>query len=171
MASTTTSKPLCLLLNLAKPALMSKLSAILFISSCGDVISNRGPSIESRRKSKCNICQRTIACNHRTVQCKSCSLDLHYKCAGLSVKEYRDICSASSSRICTKCLLEVLLNSSYDTFSSQTSSISFTNVVAETADHGFSGLLANVWSIKNKLQAFHAMIYSTRIDIIALTGT
>ena len=55
MASTTTSKQLCLLLNLAKPALMAKLSASLFISSCGDIISNPGPSIESRKKSKCNI--------------------------------------------------------------------------------------------------------------------
>ena len=98
-------------------------------------------------------------------------LDLHYKCAGLSVKEYRDICLTSSSWICTKCLLDVLPNSLDDTFSSQTSSISFTNVVTETVDHGFSCLLANIRSIKNKLQAFHTLISSARIDIIALTET
>ena len=172
MASTTTSKQLCLLLNLAKPALMAKLSASLFILSCGDIISNPGPSIGSRKESKCSICERTIACsNHRAVQCKSCSLDLHYRCAGLSVKEYRDIRLTTSSWICTKCLLDVLPNCLDDTFSSQTRSISFTIAVVETADHGFSCLLANVRSIKNKLQAFHAMIYSARIDIIALTET
>ena len=67
MASTITSRQLCLLLNLAKPALMAKLSVSLFILSCGDIISNPGPSIESRRKSKCNIFERTIACNHRSL--------------------------------------------------------------------------------------------------------
>ena len=100
-------------------------------------------------------------------------LDLHYKCAGLSVKEYRDICLTSSSWICTKCLLDVLPNSLDDTFSSQTNSISFTNVVTETVYHGFSCLLTNIRSIKNKQQAFHTLISHTftRIDIIALTET
>ena len=35
----------------------------------------------------------------------------------------------------------------------------------------FRQLLANVRSIRNELQAFHAMVYSARTDIIAFTET
>ena len=171
LAHITTSKQLGLFLNLAKPALMAKFCTSLYILSCGDIISNPGPFSGIQGKPKCNVCERTIACNHRTVQCLSCGFDFHYKCAGLSVKKYRIICLTNSPWMCVKCLFDVLPNSLDDTFSSQASSFSITNDTSVIADYGPTCLLANVRSIRNKLQAFHAMAYSARTDIIALTET
>ena len=82
------SKQLILLLNLARPALLAKWSASLLIPSCGDISPNLGPSIAGNSKPKCTVCDKSIACNHRTVICKSCNLRFHCKCVGLFLKDY-----------------------------------------------------------------------------------
>ena len=59
----------------------------------GDISTNPGPTTlptaASTGKPKCSICERTIARNHHTVQCWDCESQYHFKCAGLSVKDYQ----------------------------------------------------------------------------------
>lgn len=142
-------------------------------------------------KPKCKVCERIIACNHRTVLCKSCELQHHFKCAGLSVKDYRDIVSdCNRSWTCNNCLLNVfpeasdassaLTNDSTRASYSQPVPLNTVNdmnnnfgPLPSTNTKGqLKCLLANVRSIRNKLLLdFHAIVYAKEFDIIALTET
>ena len=49
--------------------------------SCGDVNPNPGPTTNSV---KCFICDRTVARNHRFVNCTMCERTCHIKCGGVT---------------------------------------------------------------------------------------
>lgn len=91
--SISTSRRLTALLHHVKRALLAELSVSLYLLSCGDISSNPGPTKSGSVKPNCKVCERTIARNHRTVLCKSCELQHHFKCAGLSVRDSQDIVS------------------------------------------------------------------------------
>ena len=65
-----------------------------------------GPSTSDITKPKCKSCERTIAYNHRSVTCQNCDLLYHFKCAGLTVKDYKQLQSNSNqSWMCSICTL------------------------------------------------------------------
>lgn len=66
----------------------------LFIS--GDVNLNPGPG-------KCHICLKTIARNHRVLNCNDCNNRFHIKCGRVGPKEYKSY--QLKDWICTACLL------------------------------------------------------------------
>lgn len=63
--------------------------------SCGDVNTNPGPvgALNSRSnppensRNACQLCERTVARNHRTLKCTQCNLLTHLKCGGMSPAE------------------------------------------------------------------------------------
>ena len=61
------------------------------LSLSGDINPNPGPIATANSKPKCSICFRTIARNHRSVVCTTCKSNLHIKCCGLSVANYKQI--------------------------------------------------------------------------------
>ena len=91
--------------------------------------------------------------------------------AGLSVKDYRAICQTNSEWMCTKCfwmffqlVLTILSHLKQAPPASQT-------LLRKKNNHGLSCVLANVRSIRNKLQDFHTLVYAAGTNIIALTET
>ena len=57
------------------------------VAISGDVSLNPGPS----EKSKCSVCSRTLARNHRAVLCDCCKGLSHIKCAKVTPSEYKRI--------------------------------------------------------------------------------
>ena len=60
----------------------------------GDVERNPGPDSDKRNRKTCSICSRTIASNHRHVECSTCKTTCHIKCCGVSVDYYRALHSS-----------------------------------------------------------------------------
>ena len=177
MASISTSKRIISLLILAKPILLAKLSASLYLLSCGDVSSNPGPISNGTTKPKCNICERTIACNHRTVSCKSCDTCFHFKCAGLSVNEYRHLhSSGNSSWTCTNCLIDAFPDDPDESLAESsftlTNNESFELINAQTPQTFHPKvLIANVQGIRSKTAVLSALIDDYQVDIIIACET
>ena len=72
----------------------------------GDVERNPGPYSDKRNRKTCSICSRTIASNHRHVECSTCKTTCHIKCCGVSVDYYRALHSSvilSWKCIASKC--------------------------------------------------------------------
>ena len=61
---------------------------IIRILTSWDVNLNPGPCTE---KPKCHTCSRTIARNHRSLQCNSCGLKYHIKCGNVTPKLFNRI--------------------------------------------------------------------------------
>lgn len=59
-----------------------------------DVERNPGPENDMRNRKTCSICSRTIAKNHRHVECSSCKTTCHIKCCGVSLDYYRALHSS-----------------------------------------------------------------------------
>ena len=72
----------------------------------GDISTNPGPDKSGKTsKPKCYQCERTIAKNHRFVQCDSCNCRSHLNCARISMKVYR---LGLRGWICAKCVLGIM---------------------------------------------------------------
>ena len=56
---------------------------------------------------KCNICDKTIAKNHRKLSCSLCDKDVHIKCNTYSVKDY-DQAKEANDFFCMKCISDIL---------------------------------------------------------------
>lgn len=50
------------------------------------LILNPGPK---NKKPKCHKCSRSIACNHRSLNCSSCGFKYHIKCREVVVKQFK----------------------------------------------------------------------------------
>ena len=67
----------------------------------GDVSLNPGPS----EKSKCSVCSRTLARNHRAVLCDCCKGLSHIKCAKVTPSEYKRIQDLPiKTWVCSACI-------------------------------------------------------------------
>ena len=83
--------------------LTSRLQRLL---SCGDVSTNPEPvgALNSRSnpwensRNACQLCERTVARNHRTLKCSQCNLRTHKKCGGMSPTEYNLLQQRSNLR-------------------------------------------------------------------------
>jgi hypothetical protein len=67
---------------------------IIRILTSWDVNLNSGPCTE---KPKCHTCSRTIARNHRSLQCNSCGLKYHIRCGNVTPKLFNRIQSGDLS--------------------------------------------------------------------------
>ena len=51
----------------------------------------------------CKKCNKTIAKNHRTIQCHKCTSIIHIKCNEIDVKTYNKIKSENLPQLCYQC--------------------------------------------------------------------
>ena len=72
----------------------------------GDVSLNPGPTINS---SRCSVCIKNVARNHRALSCDQCELWCHMKCGRLKPSQYKHLQQKDQfNRIFPACLLSVL---------------------------------------------------------------
>ena len=75
------------------------------IVSSGDVSPNPGPTGEGNNPAKCSGCNRTIARNHRAVECNHCYNMWHIKCGNVSPSQYNYFYKDRTSKwTCARCL-------------------------------------------------------------------
>ena len=75
------------------------------IVSSGDVSPNPGPTGEGNNRAKCSGCNRTIARNHRAVECNHCYNMWHIKCGNVSPSQYNYFYKDRTSKwTCARCL-------------------------------------------------------------------
>lgn len=58
----------------------------------------------NHNKKTCTSCQKTIAINHRYIQCNTCSNNVHIKCNNTDAKSYQKIKAGMIPEICYLCL-------------------------------------------------------------------
>ena len=79
------------------------LQSIRLITS-GDICPNPGPDRGTTRGSLCSVCWKTVARNHRAVNCDLCDLWCHIRCGGVKPQEYIKLQSANHfSWTCPAC--------------------------------------------------------------------
>ena len=54
-------------------------------------------------RKNCTICTRTIATNHRTINCISCHTQIHIKCNHTDIKNFNKIIKQNIPQVCFKC--------------------------------------------------------------------
>ena len=75
------------------------------IVSSGDVSPNPGPTGEGNNPARCSGCNRTIARNHRAVECNHCYNMWHIKCGNVSPSQYNYFYKDRTSKwTCARCL-------------------------------------------------------------------
>ena len=128
------------------------------VSNKYDISSNPVRNESGIVKSKCNACARTIARNHRTVVRKSCDVQLDFKCAGLSVKDYQCIHSDSNRAWeCSVCVSSTNFGTS-----------SFPNVEIMWC---LEIVHININRLYNKLNNDRDLLQFYRFDILPITET
>ena len=65
---------------------------------------NTSPPV--KEKMKCNICAKTIAKNHRKLQCHICDENIHIKCNKTDIKSYNNLKKDNATIFCLKCQIE-----------------------------------------------------------------
>ena len=93
---------------------------LLRLLSCGDISPIPGPAICN--KNLCSVCRRSVAHNHRAIQCDLCLCWCHIKCGKVTPTEYTKLASSTTSFLwnCPACITTVpdpvtnILNESSD---------------------------------------------------------
>lgn len=78
------------------------------ISLSGDVAINPGPqtAASNTTKDKCSLCSRTVASNHRAIECDNCLQWCHIKCGSVTPLKYQQMINLENlSWLCPKCML------------------------------------------------------------------
>ena len=76
----------------------------LFLSLSGDIELNPGPI-----KHPCAVCLKSVAKNHRSVDCDECKLWVHIHCGGISPSKYKHLKELDDFNFtCPRCLMEEL---------------------------------------------------------------
>ena len=154
----------------------------------GDVSLNPGPMINS---SKCSVCTKTIAKNHRALSCDQCEHWCHMKCGQVKLSQYKYFQQKDQFNwICPACLLSVLPFTDVSIPTDDNAHVKFDNP-ANTTTHGtdrniptFYGDLytklkghglkiahLNVRSLLGKISEIKLMLSESKLDILAITET
>ena len=72
------------------------------IAISGDISPNPGPS------SVCSICNRTVARNHRVLDCNDCKTQFHIKCVKVTPSQFKRMKTQNSTWTCSVCIWKVL---------------------------------------------------------------
>lgn len=77
------------------------------LTIAGDICPNPGPKRTETSKLNCNICSRTVAINHRVLQCDNCQM-FNIKCSGVVVKDFHPIQAEGKQWTCQRCMFTLL---------------------------------------------------------------
>lgn len=122
--------------------------------SCGDVSPNPGPTTNSVM---CFTCNRTVARNHRFVNCTMCEHTCHIKCGGIMPGEYKRMQQMSNiAWFRSLCLLSTMpfANCSIDSDISvnQMADLSHQTMVSTNTTIPDNGSFCNVSQLQNLIQ-------------------
>ena len=59
-------------------------------------------------KFPCKICNKAVANNHHTLQCRNCHLCVHIKCNRINFQTYKHLQNCSCTSYCLKCYEELI---------------------------------------------------------------
>lgn len=79
---------------------------LLCLAISRDINPNPGPQLTGK-KSLCTICDKTLARNHKTIECTNCYSKFHVKCGKISLKYYTRINNGENGyvRLACNCLI------------------------------------------------------------------
>ena len=150
------------------------------LQTSGDICPNPGPATATALK--CPVCARTIARNHRALNCESCQLKYHIKCGKVSPREYTAL--QTSNPLNWKCLSCILVTASKNYDQQEGPDLDITNNHSQLEDiYGkVSSQLSrfpkdirvahlNVCSIRNKIDELRCLQLSCRFEVLAITET
>ena len=69
---------------------------LLQLLSCGDISPNPGPALNCNKNLR-SVCRRSVAHNHRAIQCDLCLCWCHIKCGKVTPTEYTKLASSTTS--------------------------------------------------------------------------
>ena len=150
------------------------------LKTSGDICPNPGPATAIALK--CPVCTRTIARNHRALNCESCQLKYHIKCGKVSPREYTAL--QTSNPLNWKCPSCILATASKNYDQQEGPDLDTTNNQSQLADiYGeVSSQLSrfpkdirvahiNKCSIRNKIDELRCLQLSCRFEVLAITET
>ncbi|CAH3148786.1 unnamed protein product, partial [Pocillopora meandrina] len=154
------------------------------VAISGDVSLNPGPS----EKSKCSVCSRTLARNHRAVLCDCCKGLSHVKCAKVTPSEYKRIQDLPiKTWVCSACITISTHNllpfhgigntTLEDLFVNEPAFMDYTDLI-DSQDRDFASFMAtrakyssnfliahlNINSYQNKFEEMREIIQKLRIQ-------
>ena len=130
-------------------------------------------------KAQCHQCFRTIAKNHRFVQCEKCDLSYHIKCANITPAFYSRIQNKDGrSFTCQSCIDSTLPFANIEDFNENFSIVD--NEVIEIPENfeeinlnktGLNIAHININGIKSKLDFLKILLVQEKFDILCLNET
>ena len=75
---------------------------VIRLLSSGDICPNPGPTLRGDTAA-CSVCKKTVARNHRAINCDLCNLWCHIKCGKVTPTEYKRFSTTSFSWSCPAC--------------------------------------------------------------------
>lgn len=169
---------------------------LMSVLTSGDVASNPGPTVE--KKGKCLVCCRTVARNHRAVECCLCKSWCHIKCGSISPQTYKKLINTSALRwTCPACVQPPTQSSNYESPLRET--FNFSESFFDEQDEGYVNedlhmpskedwrpeivkrrskdsreillMHPNVNSLQNKKEELERLINQFKAQVIFLTET
>ena len=152
------------------------------ISISGDVAINPGPqtAASNTTKDKCSICSRTVASNHRAIECDNCLQWCHIKCGSVTPREYQKMINLENlSWLCPKCMLlqqtsdynqENLEDGDFASVSEQGDDPFFV-LNQQLGDRNLKIAHLNINGLLNKLPEVHNILDQASFDILGISET
>ena len=168
-----------ILANVKRPTILNLTNLLIILS--GDVEINPGP-IRRDLSNVCPSCNRTVAKNHRAVQCDNCDSWNHIKCEGISPVQYKCMINSSDDDnftfFCASCHRNAL---PFHDVSFAESDIDCEPVVDEETlnqhclninnEKGIKMAHLNINGIISKIDFLKVFISNNNFDIISLNET
>ena len=163
-----------------------RVNLLISLLLAGDIELNPGPGMQTK-KCVCPGCLRTVAKNHRAVNCDVCQNWYHIKCEKILPKQYNDFMRKSDLNqlffTCSSCHLEALpFPDGYFALASEPDNVlnpEHRNFV-EDFDYNFKKLdskkglsisLLNVNGLRSKLDDIKVLLNTSKIDILCINET
>ena len=152
------------------------------ISISGDVAINPGPqtAASNTTKDKCSICSRTVASNHRAIECDNCLQWCHIRCGSVTPREYQQMINLENlSWLCPKCMLlqqtsdynqENLEDGDFASVSEQGDDPFFV-LNQQLGDRNLKIAHLNINGLLNKLPEVHNILDQASFDILGISET
>lgn len=137
----------------------------------GDIETNPGPI-----KNPCSVCLKSVAKNHRAINCDTCNLWSHIKCSKISTSEYQHLQNLTSfDFVCSRCLMQELHSPELDSeFVPQINKHYPLNLQADEIEtlstaKGLKIAHLNVNGLLNKIDDVRILVNQAKLDILTIS--
>ena len=133
----------------------------------GDIESNPGPV-----KIPCTVCHKSVARNHRALDCITCSGRCHIKCGSVSPLQYKQLKPADRlTWKCPVCIRNHAINLPDHLHQELNEGDLFSDVNAKVGNHGIKMAHLNVNGLMSKINQIRFLLEKASFDIFAITET